>query len=70
MFCWIELASFSLTRAQSVALQSDCEIRHKKSTMKGNLHRAKVLESFCESFGLFREFVKVLRKFWKVFRVF
>ena len=27
MFCWIELASFPLTRAQSVALQSDCEIR-------------------------------------------
>jgi hypothetical protein len=35
--------------------------------MKGNLHRAKVLESFCESFALFCEFVKVLRKFWKVF---
>jgi hypothetical protein len=49
---------------------SVCEIRHKKSTMKGNLHRAKVLESFCESFALFCEFVKVLRKFWKVFRVF
>ena len=49
---------------------SDGEITHKKSTMKGNFHRAKVLESFCESFALFREFVKVLRKFWKVFRVF
>ena len=46
MFCWIELASFSLTRAQSVALQSDCEIRHKKTATEGFFHRRRVCVEF------------------------
>jgi len=36
--------------------------------MEENIHRVKVLESFCESFARLGEFCESFGKFWKVFR--
>ena len=57
-----------LTQLGLIILFVDGKVRDKKSTMEENIHRAKVLESFCESFARLGAFCENFGKFWKVFR--